>query len=305
MSQTESPSVAVDGRSIRRIREQKQLTQLYVAKVVGVTTDTVSRWENRRYPSMRRDNAVKLAEALDVDLTDIVTAEEDSPVPCAAPRPISHRWVLLFLLFVIASGAAWWFLSTEDVMVGMHAQRTVPHNAAPGSRVLVRLDVSVEQPLTGAIIKEVLPRGVRLVNAVPAVSSWNSEEGVARWMMRKPQNRIGISYLVDLSADLEPATQVVISGELIVHAQNQRSSAVIDSMAPMTVVRRHWVDDNGDGVIDDLEILNVSDWLDGSEEMHREWDQIEAIWEAGGYAWDLDTSRFVPVLSENAAPSKK
>ena len=38
--------VKIDGTRVRAIREQKGLTQLYVATVVEVTTDTVSRWEN-------------------------------------------------------------------------------------------------------------------------------------------------------------------------------------------------------------------------------------------------------------------
>jgi DNA-binding transcriptional regulator YiaG len=38
-----APLVAIDGAAARRIREEKKLTQLYVASVVGVTTDTISR----------------------------------------------------------------------------------------------------------------------------------------------------------------------------------------------------------------------------------------------------------------------
>jgi DNA-binding transcriptional regulator YiaG len=41
--------VKIDGSRVRIIRESKGLTQLYIATVVGVTTDTISRWENRRY----------------------------------------------------------------------------------------------------------------------------------------------------------------------------------------------------------------------------------------------------------------
>ena len=37
------PMVCLDGTKVRTIREQQKLTQLYVAKVVGVTTDTISR----------------------------------------------------------------------------------------------------------------------------------------------------------------------------------------------------------------------------------------------------------------------
>ena len=46
----------------KEIREKKGLTQLYIATAVGVTTDTISRWENRRYPSIKTENGEKLAE---------------------------------------------------------------------------------------------------------------------------------------------------------------------------------------------------------------------------------------------------
>jgi len=87
------PMVNIDGAKIRRIREEKGLTQLYVATVVGVTTDTISRWENRRYPTIKKENAVKLAEALEATLADIIDhgqsippAEPQSPNACAPPE---------------------------------------------------------------------------------------------------------------------------------------------------------------------------------------------------------------------------
>ena len=64
--------IKIDGTKIRRIREQKGLTQLYVATAVEVTTDTVSRWENKRYPSIKKENGVKLAQALEVTLDEIL-----------------------------------------------------------------------------------------------------------------------------------------------------------------------------------------------------------------------------------------
>jgi len=79
------PMVNIDGAKIRRIREEKGLTQLYVATVVGVTTDTISRWENRRYPTIKKENAVKLAEALEATLADII--DHGQPAPPAEPPP--------------------------------------------------------------------------------------------------------------------------------------------------------------------------------------------------------------------------
>ena len=68
--------VRIDGAKIKQLREQQGLTQLYLATAVEVTTDTISRWENRRYPSIKRDNGLKLAEALNVQLEELL---EDTP----------------------------------------------------------------------------------------------------------------------------------------------------------------------------------------------------------------------------------
>ena len=69
--------IRIDGSKIRQIREQKGLTQLYVATAVDVTTDTVSRWENKRYPSIKKENGQKLAEALEVELEAILETDEN------------------------------------------------------------------------------------------------------------------------------------------------------------------------------------------------------------------------------------
>lgn len=66
------PMVKIDGAKIRQLRESKGLTQLFLATSVEVTTDTISRWENKRYPTIKRENGIKLAEALEVELDDIL-----------------------------------------------------------------------------------------------------------------------------------------------------------------------------------------------------------------------------------------
>ncbi len=75
-------SVDINGNKIRLLREQKELTQLYLATVVGVTTDTISRWENRRYPSIKPENARKLAEALGYSIEELL--DDGPPEPEAA-----------------------------------------------------------------------------------------------------------------------------------------------------------------------------------------------------------------------------
>ena len=82
-----SSTVCLDAAEVKRIREGQQLTQFYVSKVVGVTTDTISRWENNRYPTIRRENALKLAEALDVQLGDLLL----KPVEAAAEEKAAEQ----------------------------------------------------------------------------------------------------------------------------------------------------------------------------------------------------------------------
>ena len=71
--------VKIDGSKVRQIREQKGLTQLYIATAVEVTTDTVSRWENKSYPSIKKENGLRLAEALEVPLEEILESAAEEP----------------------------------------------------------------------------------------------------------------------------------------------------------------------------------------------------------------------------------
>ena len=69
--------IRIDGSEVRRLRENNGVTQLYLATAVGVTTDTISRWENGRYPSIKRENGLKLASVLEVTLDDILEREQE------------------------------------------------------------------------------------------------------------------------------------------------------------------------------------------------------------------------------------
>jgi len=70
------PTLRIEGGRVKQLREEKGLTQLYVATAVGVTVDTISRWENKRYPTVRRENVLKLAEILEVDVSEIMESGE-------------------------------------------------------------------------------------------------------------------------------------------------------------------------------------------------------------------------------------
>ncbi len=290
------PSVAIDGDAIRKIREEKRLTQLYVSKVVAVTTDTVSRWENNRYPTIMRDNALKLAEALEVDLDDIL--KTDHPVD-DHPSQKSQRKIWTFLLFLV--GGVFLILvfllpqfKASPVPV-LQAKRLLPPYAAPGSRILVQAVLSAEMPLKGMILKETFPIGWRLLESNPVVSHLDVDAGVARWIFRKPTFKTRVFYMLEVPGDVDPDAEVIISGELIANPEGQRSVASLHSVGIMQVKPFHWADRNGDQIIDDLEILDVSDLTEEAEPLDLDWDLIELIWETGAYRWDPEINQFIPV----------
>ena len=292
-----APSVAIDGPSIRRIREEKRLTQLYVAKVVAVTTDTVSRWENNRYPTIRRDNALKLAEALEVELDDILKQEEvlEEQIYESGESERSNRWPYVLLFIVLAGAVSLYFFQDS----GYHppriqAKRYLPPYAAPGSRVLVRVKLVSEKSLKGMILREEFPVGWKLIEADPPPSSVNNLDGTARWIFRSPSQQTTVSYKLEVARDALLGEQVKLSGELIANPDGRRYAVSLQDAGTMAVKVLHWADTNGNQSIDDLEILEVSDMVDEAGKLHIDWDLIEQIWNSGGYRWDDSKGQFVP-----------
>ena len=82
--------VKIDGSKVKRLREQKGLTQLYVATAVQVTTDTISRWENKRYPSVKKENCLKLAETSELPLKISSNGKRETLVE---PEPDSRHFL--------------------------------------------------------------------------------------------------------------------------------------------------------------------------------------------------------------------
>ncbi|MDX2495372.1 MAG: helix-turn-helix transcriptional regulator [Desulfuromusa sp.] len=294
------PSVAIDGDAVRRIREEKRLTQLYVSKVVAVTTDTVSRWENNRYPTIMRDNALKLAEALEVDLVEILKQEDEaefSDTTNISNQAKSNKWIYLLLFTGLVLVGLFYLLQQGNApaVPVLQAKRLLPAYVAPGSQVLLQVELSAEKPLKGMILKETFPPGWRLLESQPMTSHFDIETGVARWIFRKPLLKTRVFYILEVPETTLPGSDLKIVGELIANPDGQRFSTQLQSVGTMEVKPFHWADRNGDQVIDDVEILEISDLTDEAESLHLNWDLIEAIWETGAYRWDAEKKQFIPV----------
>jgi transcriptional regulator with XRE-family HTH domain len=286
-----APSVAIDGTRIRSIREAKKLTQLYVANVVGVTTDTISRWENNRYPSIKKENAEKLASALEVDLTEILRREPPSETTGEEPppRPIRSARILLFsglaalaVLFLVV------FLFTRQIVHAPTAVRWTPHFAAPGEVIPVQIKVTREKgDSVGFILKERLPDGFHFVNASPPSSMSESGTGI-KWLIPSGSASVTVSYTLRVPS--VPLHKIAtFRGEVVVREDGSPRTETVDGSESLQIGPYHWADSNGDGRINDDEIMPAYYVCEAMKGLGLDWKTIESIWSGKGYRWTPQT----------------
>lgn len=309
------PTVCLDGTAVRRIREEKRLTQLYVAKVVGVTTDTISRWENNRYPTVRRENLFKLGEALespahllvkaDVVMEEIVE-ENDSVVPAGPPASVKiflPMRLLLYLgmmVFLLVAGLIIYRLfnpqlpSPTDIPPDFTATRTLPNYAAPGMVIPVRLRLNVVDATKRYIIREHFPPGWEVIEASPPASSIDNQDGMARWIVKQGDKSSLIVYLVRVDPRSPLGMIAHFHGEIVANLDEKNQSIASAGATEMTVGPYVWSDLNGDSTVDDAEMLEASQIFEDLEGVHLDWKELESLWDAGRYRFDSVARRFIP-----------
>ena len=305
--QNNNPMIRIDGAKAREIREKKGLTQLYVATAVGVTTDTISRWENRRYPSIKAENGEKLAEALEVELTDILECQEvvsDSPIddatasppvpgpPKMPPRLKRHLSVIsLVLLLLIALQVGRYILEDETPVVTVAALRILPGHVPPGQQfpVLVTVEASEEVSIS-LLASEALPSGCRVISAVPDLTSVGKENGMFKWVSRLEGKSRIFAYLLK-SPENQENTEIRFKGKVLAGRQLS-SSPEIDGDQSLRIGNFHWADQNSDSMIDDEEVLAVYDLYSEIQGLDIDRDLIDEIWASGGYRWDQQGGRY-------------
>ncbi len=289
-----SPSVAIDGEKIRAVREAKKLTQLYVASVVGVTTDTISRWENNRYPTIKRENAEKLAGALEVELADILKCEEEERPAEEMPRPQGRRYKKTAILFVvilaIIAAVLFFFGRPAGQPVAL---RKLPHFAAPGQIIPVQIRVSrTKSNKDGFIIRERFPAGWRFVASLPPPAAWQANAEEVKWLIPGGTTPVTISYTVLVNPQAAMNTGMAFTGAMVAHAHGATSRETIGGDRFTKIAGIHWADTNGDGRIDDDEIMPAYYLTEEMKGLGLDWKTIEAIWSSKGYSWDQQKKEF-------------
>ncbi len=292
-----SSTVCIDATEVKRIREGQQLTQFYVSKVVGVTTDTISRWENNRYPTIRRENALKLAEALEVPLADILLKLADEPVEGDLPtQKLSPAlWFMIVALILIVSLALFSFLTkSPSLPASVTAERILPDFAGPGSSIPVQIRMTHRAKSGGIIIREYFPKGWKLVQANPPASSLDNVNGVARWIIKAGDDRDRVVYLVQVDPAAKPDSNESFQGEIVESRDGNQSAVPIQGESKIAVAPVHWVDADGNGRIDDGEMLEGSFTIEDMAGVHIDWHDLEELWDAGSYSWDDKKGKFLP-----------
>ncbi len=293
-------SVQIDSEAIRRIREDKRLTQLYVSKVVGVTTDTVSRWENNRYPTIRKDNALKLAEALEVDLQMILQQPEEDLQPgdedvsgAGGGKKHPLRMVIGCGIGIALVMIAWFLYINFFTAIDIRATRYLPPFAAPGSAVLIRVKVESGEAMK-IILREEIPAGWEFLSSYPAASRVDPEHGAVRWILKHSPQQKHIYYRLQVSSEGQIGDTVSIMGGLVANNNGHQTQVNVTSDGVMKMAPFHWADSDRNYVIDDMEILSVSDFAEEAGDDVVGWDQLELLWESGHYRWDQSQKQFVP-----------
>ena len=315
-----SNSVDINGEKIRLLREQKEVTQLYLATVVGVTTDTISRWENRRYPSIKMENAKKLAEALEVPLEKLLDdAHKDdfpgeSEVPSepppilpaaiepvqARPTPFLQKKNILFgaAAALIVTLAAFLWVRVASVANGVESVRVLPPHTAPNSPFPVIIHVVGQQEGQNTLLIREELKGDCEASAPAAEGDPKSFGQNPRWIGKLDNGRAAFLYIVTPGKKLKQGDDIRFKGDTITR-EGQTSGDTIGGPASITLLPYHWVDADKDYAISDAEILKAYETYTIAGDTPLNFNEIEELWMAGHYAWNKKTTSFVPVRPGN------
>ncbi|NOQ46918.1 MAG: helix-turn-helix domain-containing protein [Desulfobulbaceae bacterium] len=298
-------SVRIDGRKIRSLRERQELTQLYLATVVEVTTDTISRWENRRYPAIKLENARKLAEALDVTVDELLEERnrepaqlsgqeigaDDQPVASSVARPgplsrfFQQNKKMAAAVFAVALMALFVFWAGSGGNSTLIARRVLPEHAAPNMPFPVAIHIEGKRDFGSPLL-------IREELIGDSEATGQGEDGKRkkfgrhpRWIGKMEDGHAVFAYTVIPDKGLAEGDEIVLSGDIVTQ-QGRKEGKKIIGPDRIRIAPYHWADVNGDYVISDNEILMAYETYSTPEESGMDFTFLEELWLAGGYSWN-------------------
>lgn len=288
--------IRISGEKLRSLREQQELTQLYLATAVEVTTETISRWERAGTPNIKKENGQKLAMALQVELDELladavpVPDEEQTVELPVTQRPKKFK-VLFYLALSIAIVCVLFFLfplhpSEQDT--DLYSRRTMPSHAVPGQIFPVRIQIGIPGEASASfLVKELVPEGCEIITASPEATVQTSQ--LLKWINREG----GYSYFTYAARIMgEQQRKIRFSGTLKV-GQSTTGEVSIKGNDSIQLLSYHWADRDRDNSISDEEMLAVYDDFPGMENLPVDIELVEEMWMGTKYIWNPSKKKFL------------
>jgi len=90
----------------------------------------------------------------------------------------------------------------------------------------------------------------------------------------------------------------IFQGEVVAGAADVKIAVPVHGDGRVAVAPVLWADQNGDGRIDDSEMLQASYTVDDMAGIKIDWLELEHLWNAGSYRWDDRKQIFLPVTPQ-------
>lgn len=298
--------VCVSGSKVRSLREEQHLTQLYLATAVGVTTETISRWERQESPTLKEENGLKLADALSVSLEEILFVseaieereekEEEKTKVESTALSSGRQKVKKVLLFVLANtvllGVCLFLIVTfrgADVL-HLSAKRIMPAHSVAGYPFPVVIEVNFESEKNlSLLLKEQLPKDCSVIHTVPQATV--ADDGFLKWIEKDGPGKRNFSYVVKCLAGKETQESLSFEGTLLVR-QSSRQEAIVNGRSHLRLLEFHWADSDKNHIVDDEELLAVYDDFGRIEGLQVDIEEVESIWMGSGYRWNQEQASF-------------
>ncbi len=288
--------VQISGNRLRSLREGQSLTQLYLATAVGVTTETISRWERQESPTLKEENAIKLADVLAVALQDLLDlAEEVQEVESSSVVSAgffkNKKTIVIALAALFCGAIALVFMNFGGGQVAsFSAKRIVPEHSAPGHvfPVLIEVELATTDTIS-LLLKEELPLGCSVLHSVPQATT--VDHGFVKWVARDVSGLKRFSYLASCTSVAKNNELLFFQGSLLVR-QARRQEVSIAGRSRLILSDFHWADSDKNNVIDDEELLAVYDDFDLVKGLNIDVEEVESIWMGSGYTWNTKELAF-------------
>jgi len=288
--------VRVSGAKIRSLREEQNLTQLYLATAVGVTTETISRWERKDSPTIKEENGLKLAESLAVSLEGLldqdnqVTKEESKGKEVIAPAKPKNSNKKVIAAAILAACALLFFFFQKSTVMNFSAKRIMPAHSVAGQPFPVVIGVDfMAGKSSSLLLKEQLPPGCSVLRTVPAATVADAD--FIKWIEKKGSGKRSFSYIASCVAKDEAQDTFSFQGTLLVR-QFSRQELFVNGRSRHQLSDFHWADSNKDNIIDDEELLAVYDDFGSVDGLFDDMEEVESIWMGSNYRWNAQQSVF-------------